>query len=313
MADKLSALLLFFDKVPLHVTRPVRWDSDHVVLFDDPTKEVAMEIAHIPGAWEKVIIGLDFFDASINRAWAPGPRARARHGKVAAHALLQPGERLKELQDTYQFTEKMMLAEQAKSMPFGAVWDEYCRRAGCPLDGELYPAVAAYEARSCPSACSSTKVSPRGVSSRSNDMAFFDQAQEMLSQGIDTARGAVSGVAMEQLGFVRGFVRLCNDGWEQGWHERNGGNLSYRLRPEDVDTARKFFDKGSRVLTPLGVEAPTMGGVYRHWHRQLHAQCGVRSPRNIGIVELSAAGDAYRIVWGLDDGAVPRPSSRPTS
>ena len=159
VADKLSALLLFFDKVPLHVTRPVRWDSDHVVLFDDPTKEVAMEIAHIPGAWEKVIIGLDFFDASINRvgAWATGTRAME---KSLLYALLQPGERLKELQDTYQFTEKMMLAEQAKSMPFGAVWDEYCRRAGCPLDGELYPAVAAYEAKACPSACSSTKVSP---------------------------------------------------------------------------------------------------------------------------------------------------------
>ena len=149
VADKLSALLLFFDKVPLHVTRPVRWDSDHVVLFDDPTKEVAMEIAHIPGAWEKVIIGLDFFDASINRvgAWATGTRAME---KSLLYALLQPGERLKELQDTYQFTEKMMLAEQAKSMPFGAVWDEYCRRAGCPLDGELYPAVAAYEAKVLP-------------------------------------------------------------------------------------------------------------------------------------------------------------------
>ena len=149
VADKLSALLLFFDKVPMHVTRPVRWDSDHVVLFDDPTKEVAMEIAHIPGAWEKVIIGLDFFDASINRvgAWATGTRAME---KSLLYALLQPGERLKELQDTYQFTEKMMLAEQAKSMPFGAVWDEYCRRAGCPLDGELYPAVAAYEAKVLP-------------------------------------------------------------------------------------------------------------------------------------------------------------------
>ncbi len=149
VADKLSALLLFFDKVPMHVTRPVRWDSDHVVLFDDPTKEVAMEIAHIPGAWEKVIIGLDFFDASINRvgAWATGTRAME---KSLLYALLQPGERLKELQDTYQFTEKMMLAEQAKSMPFGAVWDEYCRRAGCPLDGELYPAVAAYEAKILP-------------------------------------------------------------------------------------------------------------------------------------------------------------------
>lgn len=138
-------------------------------------------------------------------------------------------------------------------------------------------------------------------------MAFFDQAQEMLSQGIDTARGAVSGVAMEQLGFVRGFVRLCNDGWEQGWHERNGGNLSYRLRPEDVDTARKFFDKESRPWTPLGVEAPTMGGAYflvtgtGNYMRNVAAD----PSRNIGIVELSPAGDAYRIVWGLDDGGRP--------
>lgn len=138
-------------------------------------------------------------------------------------------------------------------------------------------------------------------------MAFFDQAQEMLSQGIDTARGAVSGVAMEQLGFVRGFVRLCNDGWEQGWHERNGGNLSYRLRPEDVDTARKFFDKEPRPWAPLGVEAPTMGGAYflvtgtGNYMRNVAAD----PSRNIGIVELSVAGDAYRIVWGLDDGGRP--------
>ena len=138
-------------------------------------------------------------------------------------------------------------------------------------------------------------------------MAFFDQAQEMLSQGIDTARGAVSGVAMEQLGFVRGFVRLCNDGWEQGWHERNGGNLSYRLRPEDVDTARKFFGKEPRPWTPLGVEAPTMGGQYFLVTGTGNYMRNVASDpsRNIGIVELSAAGDAYRIVWGLDDGGRP--------
>ena len=112
-------------------------------------KEIAAEIVRCPGAWEKVLVGLDFFDASINRvgAWATGTRAME---KSLLYALLQPGERLKELQDTYQFTEKMMLAEQAKSMPFGAVWDEYCRRAGCPLDGELYPAVAAYEAKILP-------------------------------------------------------------------------------------------------------------------------------------------------------------------
>ena len=152
VADKLSALLLFFDKVPMHVTRPVRWDSDHVVLFDDPTKEVAMEIAHIPGAWEKVIIGLDFFDASINRvgAWATGTRAME---KSLLYALLQPGERLKELQDTYQFTEKMMLAEQAKSMP----------SAPCGTSTAAAPAARSMASctrpwpptrpRSCPSAC----------------------------------------------------------------------------------------------------------------------------------------------------------------
>lgn len=138
-------------------------------------------------------------------------------------------------------------------------------------------------------------------------MAFFDQAQEMLSAGIDTARGAVSGVAMEQLGFVRGFVRLCNDGWSQGWHERNGGNLSYRMRPEDVEVARKFFDKEPRPWTPLGIEAPTMGGAFflvtgtGNYMRNVAAD----PSRNIGIVELSAAGDAYRIVWGLDEGGRP--------
>ena len=144
-------------------------------------------------------------------------------------------------------------------------------------------------------------------------MAFFDQAQEMLSQGIDTARGAVSGVAMEQLGFVRGFVRLCNDGWEQGWHERNGGNLSYRLRPEDVDTARKFFDKEPRPWTPLGVEVPTMGGAYFLVTGTGNYMRNVASDpsRNIGIVELSAAGDAYRIVRGLDDGGRPTSGTTP--
>lgn len=144
VADKLSALLLFFDKVPLHVTRPVRWDSDHVVLFDDPVKEMATEIARCPGAWEKVIIGLDFFDASINRvgAWAVGTRAME---KSLLYGLLQPHDILKELQDTYAFTQKMIMSEQAKTLPLGAVWDEYCRRQGCPLDSELHAMVDEYE------------------------------------------------------------------------------------------------------------------------------------------------------------------------
>ena len=148
ISDKISAAMLYVPRLLLHVSRPVRWDSDHVVLLDDETQAIASEIIR-HDLFDRVHIGLDFFDASINRvgAWATGTRAME---KSLLYALLQPGEHLKELQDTYQFTEKMMLAEQAKSMPFGAVWDEYCRRAGCPLDGELYPAVAAYEAKVLP-------------------------------------------------------------------------------------------------------------------------------------------------------------------
>lgn len=138
-------------------------------------------------------------------------------------------------------------------------------------------------------------------------MTFLDQAQEALSQGLDTARGAVSGVAMEQLGFVRGFVRLCNDGWDQGWHERNGGNLTYRLTDEDVEAARKFFDKEPREWTPMGVEAPSLGGAYflttgtGNYMRNVAGN----PKKNIGIVELNEAGSAYRIVWGLVDGGRP--------
>ena len=144
IADKLSSLLLFFPYVPLHVTRSMHWDSDHVVLFDDSIKEIAGEIVRCPGGWDKVIIGLDFFDASINRigAWATGTRAME---KSLLFELLQPVERLKELQDTYRFSEKMIVTEQFKTMPFGAVWDEYCRREGVPTDGGLWAPIKAYE------------------------------------------------------------------------------------------------------------------------------------------------------------------------
>ena len=128
----------------MHVTRPVRWDSDHVILFDDPTKEIALEIARCEGAWDAVLVGLDFFDASINRvgAWVTGVRAME---KSLLYALLQPSEELAKMQDEYRFTEKMMLIETAKSMPFGAVWDEYCARQGVPRDIECFPIVDAYE------------------------------------------------------------------------------------------------------------------------------------------------------------------------
>lgn len=144
IADKISSLLLFFPYVPLHVTRSMHWDSDHVVLLEDGLKDLAGEIVRDPGAWDRVLIGLDFFDASINRiaAWAVGTRAME---KALLYALLQPNDTLKGLQEEFRFSEKMILSEQFKTMPFGAVWDEYCRRSGVPLDADLWEPIAAYE------------------------------------------------------------------------------------------------------------------------------------------------------------------------
>lgn len=144
VADKLSALALFFPYLPLHVTRPMHWDSDHVTLFNDDLRELAGEIVRVPGAWDKSLIGMDFFDAAINRvgAWAVGMRTME---KALLWGLLQPTERLKELQNMFQDSEKMMVIEQFKTMPFGIVWDEYCRRQGVPADGAVWNEVKAYE------------------------------------------------------------------------------------------------------------------------------------------------------------------------
>lgn len=126
VSDKIPSLLTFYDKVALHVTRGVRWDSDHVVLFEDELKEIAKEIIR-NGAEKKVLIGLDYFDASINRlsAWVVGARNMR---KALLFAALQPYNKERELQDGAQFSELMALKERMKTMPFGAVWEEYLQR-----------------------------------------------------------------------------------------------------------------------------------------------------------------------------------------
>lgn len=144
VSDKISSLLLFFDKVPLHVTRGVRWDSDHVVLFDDELKEMMREIVR-NDALDRVLIGLDFFDASINRvaAWVVGARSVQ---KALLYALLQPFDALRTMQDDGDFTGRMVLAEQAKLLPFEDVWCEYCARQGVASDdSEWYSQVKEYE------------------------------------------------------------------------------------------------------------------------------------------------------------------------
>ncbi|HPF87666.1 MAG TPA: L-rhamnose isomerase [Candidatus Limiplasma sp.] len=143
ISDKIPAMLCYFDKLPLHVTRPVRWDSDHVVRLDDELKEIAMEIVR-DGALDKALIGLDFFDASINRvaAWIIGTRNMQ---KALLNALLTPHKLLAELQNTQQFTELMAQQEALKLMPLGAVWDEFCSRAAVPDDESWFEAVKQYE------------------------------------------------------------------------------------------------------------------------------------------------------------------------
>ena len=128
VSDKISSLLLFNEKIALHVTRSVRWDSDHVVIFDDETKEIAKEIVR-NDALDRVFIATDYFDASINRisAWVTGVR---NVQKALLFALLQPEAELKVLQDENNFTEIMYLQEEMKMMPIGEVWEEFLSRSG---------------------------------------------------------------------------------------------------------------------------------------------------------------------------------------
>ncbi len=139
-----TEMVAFADKVPLHVTRPMRWDSDHVVLLDDELKEMAKEIV-CANALDRVLIGLDFFDASINRvaAWVVGTRSMQ---KALLGALLMPHDRFKTLQDENRFTELMVLGEAAKMLPIGEVWNHWCETQGVPLDADFLADIKQYEA-----------------------------------------------------------------------------------------------------------------------------------------------------------------------
>ncbi|MCR4727288.1 MAG: L-rhamnose isomerase [Lachnospiraceae bacterium] len=143
VSDKIPALLCFFPEIALHITRPVRWDSDHVVLFDDETKEMAKEIVR-NNALDRVFMALDYFDASINRigAWSVGFRSWQ---KALLNAMLLPNETLKKLQDEARMSELMVWQEEMKTLPFGDVWEEYCRRCGVVSGPEWFDEVRQYE------------------------------------------------------------------------------------------------------------------------------------------------------------------------
>lgn len=143
VSDKIPALLCFFPEIALHITRPVRWDSDHVVLFDDETREMAKEIVRNHGL-SRVHMALDYFDAGINRisAWVVGFRSWQ---KALLSALCTLNQMLKQLQDSNRLTELMVMQEELKTYPFGEVWKEYLRRCGLEDESIWFEHVREYE------------------------------------------------------------------------------------------------------------------------------------------------------------------------
>lgn len=141
VSDKIPALLCFYPEIALHITRGVRWDSDHVLLFDDETREMAKEIVR-SDALGRVYMALDYFDASINRisAWVVGFRSWQ---KALLSALCTPNDTLKKLQDNAEFSKLMAMQEEVKTLPFGDIWEEYCTR--CGVRNEFFDEIEKYE------------------------------------------------------------------------------------------------------------------------------------------------------------------------
>ena len=143
ISDKISSAMLYVPRLLLHVSRPVRWDSDHVVLLDDETQAIASEIIR-HDLFDRVHIGLDFFDASINRiaAWVIGTRNMK---KALLRALLEPTETLRQLEREGDYTARLALLEEQKSLPWAAVWEMYCQRNDTPVDAQWLKTVRTYE------------------------------------------------------------------------------------------------------------------------------------------------------------------------
>jgi L-rhamnose isomerase len=142
-ADKISSMFAFFNKLAFHVSRPVRWDSDHVLKLNDDLQDVADELVRCDGL-NRSYIGLDYFDASINRIVALVVGARNME-KALLKALLTPWSLLKEAQDAGDHTRVLALQEELKTLPWGEVWDEYLKRQGMVSDAEMYSELMQYE------------------------------------------------------------------------------------------------------------------------------------------------------------------------
>ena len=147
VADKISSMFAFYDKLAFHVSRPVRWDSDHVLKLNDDLQEVADELVKCNGL-NRSYIGLDYFDASINRVAALIIGAR-NMSKALLKALLTPWDLLKKAQDSYDHTKVLALQEEIKTLPWTEVWDEYLKSQHCVSDAQMFKAVRQYEKDVC--------------------------------------------------------------------------------------------------------------------------------------------------------------------
>jgi L-rhamnose isomerase len=143
--DKISSLLLYLPEILVHVSRPIRWDSDHVVILNDDLIALSRELVRT-GSLDRVRLATDFFDASINRigAWVIGVRSLQ---KSLLFALLEPVARLKKAESAGNLAERLALMEESKTLPFGAVWDYFCLRSGVPAGASWLSEMTAYETR----------------------------------------------------------------------------------------------------------------------------------------------------------------------
>ncbi|HDS83966.1 MAG TPA: L-rhamnose isomerase, partial [Phycisphaerales bacterium] len=143
ISDKISAVMMFVPELLLHVSRPVRWDSDHVVVLNEELFAIAQELVR-SGKLDKVHIGLDFFDASINRvaAWVIGTRNMI---KALLYAMLEPTQEMKDAELAMDYTKRLAMMEELKTLPFGAVWDYYCHTQNAPVGMAWFDQVRRYE------------------------------------------------------------------------------------------------------------------------------------------------------------------------
>ena len=146
ISEKISSVLMFCPGLLLHVSRPVRWDSDHVVILDDELQAIAKELVRSGKLTDKIHLGLDYFDASINRvaAWVIGTRNMI---KALLIALLEPSSALKAAENQMDYTRRLVMFEEQKSLPWSAVWDYYCEQKGVPVGMAWFDEIKSYESK----------------------------------------------------------------------------------------------------------------------------------------------------------------------